>query len=55
VQLSIEGTTGLVLSATPQGEHADGSLGRCVARALEKTSFPRFTAPRMGTLSSVRL
>jgi hypothetical protein len=55
VQLSIEGATGLVVSATAQGEHAQGGLGQCVARALGQTRFPRFTAKRMGTLYSVRL
>lgn len=54
VKLSIEGSTGTVVKATPQGEHAGSSLGRCVARALSKTEFPEFTAARMGTLYSVR-
>ncbi|MCA9651842.1 MAG: hypothetical protein H6712_08940 [Myxococcales bacterium] len=55
VKLSIEGSSGTVVSATPQGEHAGDSLGRCVARALSQTQFPRFSASRMGTLYSVRL
>ncbi|WP_266221235.1 hypothetical protein [Paraliomyxa miuraensis] len=55
VKLSIEGSTGSVLSATPQDEHATGSLGRCVARALAQTEFPRFSSTRMGTIYSVRL
>lgn len=55
VKLSIEGTTGSVLSATPLDEHATGSLGRCVARALAQTQFSRFSTGRMGTIYSVRL
>lgn len=55
VQLSIEGATGSVVSATAQGDHAKTPLGVCVARALGQTQFSRFTAKRMGTLYSVRL
>lgn len=55
VKLSIEGSSGEVLSATPQGEHASGSLGRCVAQALGQTRFPRFSSTQMGTIYSVRL
>ncbi len=55
VQLSIEGSTGAVVSAEPQGEHAHDPLGRCVAQALARATFPRFVAKRMGTLYSVRL
>lgn len=55
VKLSIEGQGGTVVSAVPQGEHASGSLGRCVAVALSRTEFPPFQAPRIGTLYSVRL
>lgn len=55
VKLSIEGSSGRVVSATPQGDHASGSLGRCVAQALSQTQFPRFGSARMGTLYSVRM
>ncbi len=48
VKLSIEGATGLVLSAAPLGEHADSPLGRCVAAKFGAAKFPRFRAKRMG-------
>ena len=55
VKLSIVGATGQVGSAVALGDHATSSLGRCVATALGRTSFPRFTAPRMGTIYTVRM
>ncbi len=48
VKLSIEGATGLVLSAAPLGEHAESPLGRCVASKFGAAKFPRFRAKRMG-------
>jgi len=55
IKLSIDGDTGSVVSSTAQGEHAGTSLGTCVATALGRTTFPQFTAGRMGTLYSVIL
>lgn len=54
VKLSIEGPTGSVTSATPHAPH-DGPLGRCVAHALSRASFPEFSSPSMGVLYSVRM
>ena len=54
VRLSIAGTTGQVTQATPQSPH-DNALGRCVANELAQAEFPRFSAPSMGVVYSVRL
>ncbi|RMG95658.1 MAG: hypothetical protein D6705_13175 [Deltaproteobacteria bacterium] len=48
VKLSIEGATGLVVSATPLDEHATSPLGRCVAAKFGDAKFPRFRSKRMG-------
>ena len=55
VRLSISGSSGAVVSAAPQGEHARTELGRCVATALAKAKFPRFGDPAMGFLFTVRM
>ncbi len=55
VKLSIAGATGKVTSATPVGEHARSALGRCVADALAKASFPKFGDPAMGVSFGVRM
>ena len=47
VKLSIEGATGSVVSASARGDHAGTSLGACVARALARTDFPKFSANRI--------
>lgn len=55
VKLSIAGSTGEIAEASPRGEFASTSLGRCVARALSAAAFPRFERSRMGVLYSVRM
>lgn len=55
VKLSISGATGKVTSATPRGTHAKSALGRCVAQALSKSTFPKFGDPAMGVSFGVRM
>lgn len=54
VQLSIDGATGRVRQATPQAPHSD-ALGRCVATALSKATFPAFTRSSMGVIYTVSM
>jgi hypothetical protein len=55
VKLSVAGDTGRVTSATPQGAHKSSGLGRCVADALAKATFPEFGDPVMGFQFTVRM
>jgi len=48
VKLSIEGSSGKVLTAEPQAPH-NNALGNCVADVLKQTTFPRFTSAQQGT------
>ena len=54
VQLSIEGSTGRVRTATAQDPHAN-ALGRCVANELSNARFPSFTRSSMGVIYAVTL
>ena len=55
VRFSIEGATGKVSSSSAQAPHADTPLGRCVAAALERAEFPRFSRSGMGAVYPIRL
>lgn len=48
VKLSIDGATGLVVSATPLDDHSTSPLGKCVASKFGDAKFPRFRSKRMG-------
>jgi hypothetical protein len=54
VRLSVDGSTGRVISAKPQAPNAN-ALGSCVADKLSDATFPRFASPAMGILYSVRM
>jgi hypothetical protein len=55
VKVSISGETGLVISATALGEHADEPVGKCVAEALSKAKFGQFRKSVMGVTYPVTL
>jgi hypothetical protein len=55
VKLSIAGATGLVTSASVQGDDRGSPLGNCVADALSSAAFPRFSAPSQGVVYTVTL
>lgn len=55
VKVSIEGKTGGITKATPQDEHAGTALGKCVADALRRATFPPFASPAMGVTWSIRM
>lgn len=48
VRMSISGSTGKVTSAVPQGEHVGTPLGKCVAAAASKATFPKFKKSSQG-------
>ncbi|MEZ4447997.1 MAG: hypothetical protein R3B09_00875 [Nannocystaceae bacterium] len=54
VKLSIEGSSGSVLSARAQGEAAGSAAATCVEDALKGARFDRFKAPQQGLLVTVR-
>ena len=55
VKLSIEGSTGNVLSASAMSPHDSTPLGKCVAEALSGANFPRFKSQQQGTTYPVTM
>jgi predicted Zn finger-like uncharacterized protein len=55
VKLSIEGSTGRVISASAQGDYAGKPVGNCVAAELKKAEFKKFTSAQMGFTYNVSL
>jgi len=55
VKLTLRGSTGQVTKATPMKPHVGTPLGSCVAAALKKAKFDRFTASVQGVQYGVRL
>ncbi len=55
VKLTISGATGRVTKAAPVSPHAGTPLGGCVAAALRRAQFGRFTATVQGVQYGVRL
>jgi hypothetical protein len=55
VKLSIEGSTGRVISAQAQGDYAGKPAGNCVAAELKKATFKKFTSAQMGFTYNVSL
>jgi len=55
VKFSVKGSTGKVISAKAQGEHAGTSIGKCVEGAAKKASFPKFQASQQGFTFKFRL
>jgi hypothetical protein len=55
VKVSIEGKTGGITKAEPQDEFARTALGKCVAEALRRATFPPFSSANMGVTWTIRL
>jgi hypothetical protein len=46
IKFLVEGATGTVLSAIPQGWHASTRVGKCLAAAAKNARFPKFKSLR---------
>jgi len=55
VKLSISGQTGTVSSASAQPPHTGTPLGNCVAAALKKAKFKKFSKESIGAVYPVRM
>lgn len=55
VKLSIEGSTGKVVSASAMSPHDSHPVGQCVADILKTATFPRFKTAQQGIVFPVRL
>lgn len=54
VKVSISGATGKVISARPENAE-NAALGKCVADALRKATFPKFGSKQLGSVYSVTM
>ena len=55
VRMSIQGSSGRVVSAKAEPPHTGTALGNCVAGALKKATFKKFRDSQMGVVYPIRL
>ncbi|WP_106092420.1 hypothetical protein [Enhygromyxa salina] len=55
IKFSVKGATGSVVSASPLEEHSASAVGKCVANAAKRATFPKFQAEQQGFTFTFRL
>ncbi|KIG19351.1 hypothetical protein DB30_03907 [Enhygromyxa salina] len=55
VKFSVKGATGGVVVARPLDEHSSSVIGKCVANAAKRATFPKFQAEQQGFTFTFRL